>query len=215
MAQAQDEFMRMRGARGGKLLSYLLFDRSYTAPMEALGHADAAARAEEIVRFAHDPRTQQVAMLEGDRFEVLDITTSPESEYVGKAFRDMPIRGALIGSALTLAVTLLDSVHYRPLLPPGRHPIVVLFVEVPPGAVDVNVHPTKIEVRFRDGREVHQAVRNAIETALAAPRAAQAGQQPGSEPTRAASEARSWAERARTLASTSRSRSTLTLITVG
>ena len=54
--------------------------------------------AEEIVRFAHDPRTQQVAMLEGDRFEVLDITTRPDSEYVGKKFREMPIRGALIGA---------------------------------------------------------------------------------------------------------------------
>lgn len=54
--------------------------------------------AEEIVRFAHDPRTQQVAMLEGDRYEVLDITTKPTSEYVGLRFRDMPIRGALIGA---------------------------------------------------------------------------------------------------------------------
>jgi trk system potassium uptake protein TrkA len=54
--------------------------------------------AEEIVRFAHDPRTQQVSMLEGDRFEVLDITTRPGSEYVGKSFREMPIRGALIGA---------------------------------------------------------------------------------------------------------------------
>jgi trk system potassium uptake protein len=54
--------------------------------------------AEEIVRFAHDPRTQQVAMLEGDRYEVLDLTTKPDSEYVGKRFRDMPIRGALIGA---------------------------------------------------------------------------------------------------------------------
>ena len=54
--------------------------------------------AEEIVRFAHDPRTQQVAMLEGDRFEVLDITTRADSEYVGLAFKDMPIRGALIGA---------------------------------------------------------------------------------------------------------------------
>ena len=54
--------------------------------------------AEEIVRFAHDPRTQQVAMLEGGRFEVLDITTRTGSEYVGMTFREMPIRGALIGA---------------------------------------------------------------------------------------------------------------------
>jgi trk system potassium uptake protein TrkA len=54
--------------------------------------------AEEIVRFAHDPRTRQVAMLEGDRFEILDIVVRPQSEYVGKPFREMPIRGALIGA---------------------------------------------------------------------------------------------------------------------
>lgn len=53
---------------------------------------------EEIARFAHDPRTQQVAMLEGDRFEILDLTTRAESEYVGLRFREMPIRGALIGA---------------------------------------------------------------------------------------------------------------------
>ncbi len=57
-----------------------------------------AVTAEEIVRFAHDPRTQQVSMLDNDRFEVLDITTRPGSEYVGKSFREMPIRGALIGA---------------------------------------------------------------------------------------------------------------------
>ena len=37
-------------------------------------------------------------MLEGNRYEVLDITTQPASEYVGLRFRDMPIRGALIGA---------------------------------------------------------------------------------------------------------------------
>jgi trk system potassium uptake protein TrkA len=54
--------------------------------------------AEEIVRFAHDPRTKQLSMLEGDRFVILDITTRPESEYVGLSLREMPIRGALIGA---------------------------------------------------------------------------------------------------------------------
>jgi trk system potassium uptake protein TrkA len=54
--------------------------------------------AEEIVRFAHDPRTRQVTMLEGDRFEILDVTVRPESEYADQPFRTMPIRGALIGA---------------------------------------------------------------------------------------------------------------------
>ena len=54
--------------------------------------------AEEIVRFAHDPRTQQVAMLEGDRFEILDITVRPDSRLVNTPFRNLPMTGALIGA---------------------------------------------------------------------------------------------------------------------
>jgi DNA mismatch repair protein MutL len=47
-------------------------------------------------------------------------------------------------------------------LPPGRHPAGVLFVELPLGRVDVNVHPQKLEVRFADGREVFDALFHAI-----------------------------------------------------
>ena len=43
--------------------------------------------AEEIVRFAHDPRISQIAMLEGDRFEILDITVRAETELVGQALQ--------------------------------------------------------------------------------------------------------------------------------
>jgi trk system potassium uptake protein len=56
--------------------------------------------AEEIVRFAHDPRTQQVAMLEGDRFEVLDITVRPESKLLNTPFRELPMTGSLIGAVI-------------------------------------------------------------------------------------------------------------------
>ena len=57
-----------------------------------------AVTAEEIVRFAHDPRTQQVAMLENNRYEVLDVTTRESSRYIGMSFRDMPVHGSIIGA---------------------------------------------------------------------------------------------------------------------
>jgi DNA mismatch repair protein MutL len=55
---------------------------------------------------------------------------------------------------------------YHTLLPVGRHPLAVIFVELDPGEVDVNVHPAKREVKFRDGHKVFGAVQRAVRRAL-------------------------------------------------
>ena len=60
---------------------------------------------------------------------------------------------------------------YDDVLHGQRQPSWVLFIETDPARVDVNVHPTKIEVRWRDGRDLHQAVQRTVEAALAASRA--------------------------------------------
>ena len=55
---------------------------------------------------------------------------------------------------------------YRGLIEPGRYPTCVVMIDLPPTAVDVNVHPAKAEVRFRDSSSVHQTVLHTIRRAL-------------------------------------------------
>ncbi len=81
--------------------------------------------AEEIVRFAHDPRTQQVAMLERDRFEILDITCRSQSEVVGKRLRELPATGSFVGAIVRDGVAIIP--HGDDVLRPGDR--VILFTE--------------------------------------------------------------------------------------
>lgn len=77
-----------------------------------------------------------------------------------------PLRDKLIASAVRLA--------YRDVLFHGRHPAYVLFLEMDPARVDVNAHPQKLEVRFREPGLVHDFLFRTLERALAETRPAQA-----------------------------------------
>ncbi len=59
---------------------------------------------------------------------------------------------------------------YRDVLYHGRHPVFALYLELDPAQVDVNVHPTKHEIRFRDGRSVHNFLYSTLNRALASVR---------------------------------------------
>ena len=76
-----------------------------------------------------------------------------------------PLRDKLIASAVRLA--------YRDVLYHGRHPAYVLFLEMDPARVDVNAHPQKLEVRFREPGLVHDFIFRTVERALAESRPTQ------------------------------------------
>ncbi len=72
-----------------------------------------------------------------------------------------PIRNAAVFHAVT------DG--YGSFLPKGHHPTFVLFLEIDPERIDVNVHPTKREIRFADQEAIHQFVRHAVRHAFGGP----------------------------------------------
>jgi DNA mismatch repair protein MutL len=73
------------------------------------------------------------------------------------------VRDKIIGKALSEA--------YRAMIPSGVYPSAMLFVELPPGEVDVNVHPAKTEVRFVRGAIVHDLIRDAVRAAISSAKA--------------------------------------------
>jgi trk system potassium uptake protein TrkA len=83
--------------------------------------------AEELVRFAHDPRIRQIAMLEHDRFEILDLTVRAESELAGRRLDDLPQTGSVIGAIVRDGSVIFP--HGSDELRPGDRVIILVESE--------------------------------------------------------------------------------------
>jgi len=84
--------------------------------------------------------------------------TKANREYQLFFLNRRPIRSKLLGAALGKA--------FQPVIPKGRYPVAILFIEMDPSEVDVNVHPAKTEVRFRDERGVFNQVSHGLLMAM-------------------------------------------------
>ena len=122
-------------------------------PDERLRQVQGAARADEMLSCAGEVNGIRVHGWVSRAGKSYPQSKGILSYVGGRVVRDR---------VLTRAV--LDA--YRALLPQGRYPAVVLFLELPPGEVDVNVHPGKVEVRFANGDHVYAAVLRTIRQAL-------------------------------------------------
>ncbi|HBG06264.1 MAG: DNA mismatch repair protein MutL [Geobacteraceae bacterium GWC2_58_44] len=98
-----------------------------------------------------------------DGLKVTGLVAAPECSRSAASHLYTYINGRFIKDKVVQHAILQA---YRNFLERGRYPIVAVFIEIQPGEVDVNVHPTKHEVRFREQGRVHDAIQSAIESVL-------------------------------------------------
>ena len=122
-----------------------------------------------------------------DGLEIAGLIGAPSSARGSGKWQYVFVNGRYIRDRL-LSHALREA--YRGLVDPNRWPVAFLFLQVEPSRIDVNVHPTKIEVRFQDSQQVHGLLLGALRDALnktalapAAQLADQLSQPPATEPT--------------------------------
>ena len=104
--------------------------------------------------------------------DVAGLTSPPDLSRGNRTYVTLLVNGRLVQSR-SLSFAVIEA--YRGFLGSGRYPVAVLDVAVDVGETDVNVHPAKMEIKFRDERPIFSAVRHAVTEALeavAAPRPA-------------------------------------------
>ena len=98
-----------------------------------------------------------------ERVKVTGLVAAPECSRSAASHLYTYINGRFIKDKVVQHAVLQA---YRNFLERGRYPVVAIFIEISPGEVDVNVHPTKHEVRFREQGRVHDAIQYAVEALL-------------------------------------------------
>jgi DNA mismatch repair protein MutL len=141
--------------------------------------ATLAVRVRDIVGDDFAARSVVVQSAEGKAITVTGFAGTPEAARSRADQQYAYINGRFVRDKV-LAHAARSA--YEDVLHGGKQPSYVLYVQMDPTRVDVNVHPTKIEVRFRDGREVHSAVHHAVVDALAPARAALTAASAGAAP---------------------------------
>jgi DNA mismatch repair protein MutL len=157
-AHCTDVFERVALARPGLALT-LRHNGRVTAHLPP---ADRRTRVAALLGDAFVRSAREVAAHAGP-LALTGYAGDPSQAKAGRDAQFVFVNGRFVRDKL-LAHALREA--YADVLHGNRHAAFVLFLEIDPAAVDVNVHPAKTEVRFRDARAVHQFVFHAVSRAL-------------------------------------------------
>ena len=173
---ARRKFLKSRAGEGARItatvsaLAMAYPEVAFTLTVEgrtafrSLGSGDLA----DVLAVLHGPDVaRQLSAVDGTAhgMDVYGLISQPGLTRPSRTYQTFFVNGRWVRNRL-LGVALEEA--YHTLLMTGRHPIAVLTLRMPPDALDVNVHPTKAEVKFLDERSVFSALRRAVAETLAA-----------------------------------------------
>ena len=118
---------------------------------------------EEGIRESQIPESDAPESQDFGEFHVHGFISKPEIQKLNRNSIYVFVNGRLIRDRL-IQHAIIEA--YRNILPPTVFPVVLLFLDLPSGEVDVNVHPSKTEVRFRQQSVMHDFVRDSVRAAL-------------------------------------------------